>query len=246
MVNLVTLTGLVEEVVENGKRVDAVVSVTTKFFSGKEKSSKFNVSFPTGELIRVAKIAEQTGRPMYVSLKGVIANRKFSENDKYANHTYIAALDVGTIGITAERQWATVVMHGKIVASSLKYTKNGKPFISLLVRNERVINKAGDVFSSSINVSIYDVSEKDYYVEENNDESFFKVGNLIIFQGRLDSYDSREHNGKHIATVTADWYEVLSSPSTTLFSEQNSEKNTAVSEKEEDDSAIDDSDILPF
>lgn len=202
MVNLVTLTGLVEEAVENGKRVDALVSVTSKFSSGKEKTSVFNVSFPTGEILRIAKVAAQTRKPMYVSFKGVIANRKFSEGDKYANHVYIAALDVGAMGVTVERQWATLVMHGKIVASSLKYTKNGKPFVSLLVRNERVINKDGDVFSSSINVSIYGVSEED--------EHMFKSGNQIIFQGRLDSYEARGHSGKFVTVATADWYEILS------------------------------------
>ena len=195
MENIVNLTGKVVSLREvDGDKVDIVVEVTRRYGVDKTAVDKHNVTVLAGGQLKEAwKKANASNRPLFVSVRGVIASRKFNENEKYANHSYIVGMSVGVMGTLADTQWADVVIEGEVVASQQKFTAKGTEFISLLIRNTRTVR--GNDFSASVNVTIYG--------DKASDVGIFSKGTKVFVVGRADSYESSSNPGKYVTGIVA-------------------------------------------
>ncbi len=192
---LLSLTPVREQAAEG------IVEVVEFYGNSRQKSTSMLVHFPDRKLIEeVFNAAEKRNKSLYISFAGYLANRKFSEEDKYADHVYVVASKVGPANINTQRTYASVYFQGEVVSSSQKFTKNGKPFASLLVKrtayyfdkNSRTMKEV----SSSVNVSAF----TEELVEKVRSFEGAATRAKVLVIGTLSSY---ERNGVPQLTISA-------------------------------------------
>lgn len=235
MLNEVSISGLIKDIQEDNDKHMAVIEVTRRYGADNQSVNTFNVLLPAGGGLKAAfKWAQEKKKPLYAAIRGVVANRKFSEDDKYANHTLIVALNVGAVGTGSDSQWSSAAFVGEVVFAKFQYTSKGTPFARVLLKNTRVVKVKGEEknFTSSIFVTIYNVDDDQAHL--------FKKGEKVFVAGRLDSYESNDNPGAYITTMVVDEFWSLGSVDVDTVKKQEAAVNEAV---EEDDS---DDDELPF
>lgn len=238
MLNEVSLSGLVKDIKEENGRHTATIEVTRRYGTDQHSTNTFNVLLPSGGgLQRAFEWATEKKKPLYVAIRGVIANRKFAESDKYANHTLIVALNVGAVGTGSDAQWASATFVGEVAFSKFQYSAKGTPFARILLRNTRTVKVGGEDknFTSSIFVTVYNV--------EDDQAHLFKKGEKLFVAGRLDSYEANEFPGAYNTTMVADEFYSLGTLDAVSAKKQQEAVTEAVSEEDDDD--LDDGD-LPF
>jgi len=237
MTNEVNISGLVKSIKEDGGKYVATVEVVRRYGADRQSSNMYNIILPAGGgLARAFEWAQEKNKPLYASFRGVLANRKFAEGDKYANHTLIVAMSVGAMGTGSDGQWASAAFAGEVKFAKFQYTAKGTPFVRVLLRNTRVVKVRGEEkeFSSSVFVTIYDVDE--------DQRDIFKKGTKMAVFGRLESYEASDSPGSYITTMTADDYYPLGVLDVNAVADQ----TKVVEESIEDEVDEDDDDILAF
>lgn len=237
MLNDVSLSGLVKDVTEENGKYVATIEVVRRYGVDSESRNTFNVLLPAGGGLKKAfDWAAQKKKPLYTSISGVLANRKFSDDDKYANHTLIVALNVGATGTGSESQWARAAFVGEVAFAKFQYTAKGTPFVRLLLKNTRTVKVKGEEkdFTSSIFVTIYNV-------DEDAAGSTFKKGEKLFVAGRLESYEANSTPGAFVTTLVADEAYTLGAIDTEAATSQKEAVNESVLDEDEDDD-----DVLAF
>ena len=236
MINEVFLTGQVVEVSTDGDVVNAKVSVERKL-TNKTKTDIFDVTVLAGQSLKQSfDWAMKAKKPLYVSIHGVLANKKISDDSKYSDHVYVLAKSVGIRGVNADSLEARVVLGGTINYIESKFTPNGTEMLKFSLRNVRTFNNGRTFYARVLGTIWMTESFAEGYVPKKGDD--------VILAGRLESYPAREDNNKHIATVVVD--EIYPAAFVKVEKKEEKEKAAPKTDKEDNTFELPDADELPF